>query len=136
MADSTLNRFLASGTTAERTAFTPTPPTPASGPDPGYFWYDTDDGETYAWDGAAWVSSAGAGGITQLTSDVTAGPGSGSQAATIAADAVTNAKLANMAQATIKGRAAGAGTGDPTDLTATQATAILDAMVGDSGAGG
>lgn len=75
-------------------------------------------------------------GITQLTGDVTAGPGSGSQAATIANDAVTNAKLANMAQSTIKGRAAGAGTGDPTDLTATQATAILDNFVGDSGAGG
>jgi hypothetical protein len=75
-------------------------------------------------------------GITQLTGDVTAGPGSGSQAATIANDAVTNAKLANMAQATIKGRASGAGTGDPTDLTGTQATAILDNFVGDSGSGG
>jgi hypothetical protein len=49
---------------------------------------------------------------------------------------ITNAKIANMAQSTIKGRAAGAGTGVPTDLTATQATAILDAMVGDSGSGG
>lgn len=51
-------------------------------------------------------------------------------------DGITNAKLANMAQATIKGRASGAGTGDPTDLTGTQATAILDAVVGDSGSGG
>lgn len=49
---------------------------------------------------------------------------------------VTNAKLADMAEATIKGRAVGAGTGDPTDLTATQATAILNDFVGDSGAGG
>lgn len=49
---------------------------------------------------------------------------------------VTNAKLANMAASTIKGRAAGAGTGVPTDLSAAQATAILDAVVGDSGAGG
>ncbi len=76
------------------------------------------------------------GGITQLTGDVTAGPGSGSQAATIANDAVTNAKLANMTAATIKGRASGAGTGDPTDLSGTQVTVILDVMVGDSGAGG
>jgi hypothetical protein len=51
-------------------------------------------------------------------------------------DWATNARLANMAQSTIKGRAAGAGTGDPTDLTATQATAILDTFVGDSGSGG
>lgn len=41
-------------------------------------------------------------------------------------DSITNAKLANMAQTTIKGRAAAAGTGDPTDLTATQARTILD----------
>lgn len=54
----------------------------------------------------------------------------------IAANAVTNAKLATMVQSTIKGRAAGAGTGDPTDLSATQATAILDNFVGDSGSGG
>jgi hypothetical protein len=73
--------------------------------------------------------------ITELTGEVTAS-GPGSVAATIANDAVTNAKAANMAQSTIKGRAAGAGTGDPTDLTATQATAILDVMVGDSGSGG
>ena len=50
-------------------------------------------------------------------------------------DAVTNAKLANMATGTIKGRTT-ALTGDPEDLTATQATALLNAMVGDSGAGG
>ena len=50
-------------------------------------------------------------------------------------NAVTNAKLADVATATIKGRTT-AGTGDPEDLTATQATALLNAMVGDSGAGG
>lgn len=70
-------------------------------------------------------SGGGAGGINQLTGDVTAGPGSGSQAATIASDAVTNAKLANVATATFKGRNT-AGTGDPEDLTATQATALLN----------
>lgn len=59
-----------------------------------------------------------------------------SAALTLSNDSVTNSLLANMAEATIKGRAAGAGTGDPTDLTGTQATAILDAMVGDSGSGG
>ena len=45
--------------------------------------------------------------------------------AQIADDAVTNVKLANMAAATFKGRAAGAGTGDPTDLSAAQAKTAL-----------
>lgn len=49
-------------------------------------------------------------------------------------DAVGNANLANMAQATIKGRASGAGTGDPTDLTAAQVLTILLAVDG-SGSG-
>lgn len=70
-----------------------------------------------------------------LTGDVT-GSGTGSFAATIATSAVTNAKMADMAQSTIKGRAAGAGTGAPVDLTATQATAILNVFGPDSGAGG
>ncbi len=54
------------------------------------------------------------------TGDVT-----GATVLTIAADAVTNAKLANMANGTLKGRGT-AGTGDPEDLTGTQATALLD----------
>lgn len=45
--------------------------------------------------------------------------------AQIANDAVDNIKAANMAQARIKGRAASAGTGDPTDLTAAQVLGIL-----------
>jgi hypothetical protein len=54
------------------------------------------------------------------TGDVT-----GSTALTIADNVVSNAKLADMAEATIKGRAAGAGTGDPADLTASQARTAL-----------
>ena len=46
-------------------------------------------------------------------------------AGTIANNAVTNAKAADMATATIKGRVT-AGTGDPEDLTGTQATTLLD----------
>jgi hypothetical protein len=58
-----------------------------------------------------------------LTGDVTATQNS--NATTIANDAVTNAKAANMAESTIKLRAAGAGTGDPTDGTIQQALAML-----------
>ncbi len=46
---------------------------------------------------------------------------------------VTNAKLANMSAATIKGSVAG---GVPADLSAAQAIANLNAVVGDSGSGG
>jgi hypothetical protein len=42
--------------------------------------------------------------------------------------AVTNQKLADMAAATVKGRALGAGTGVPTDLTGTQLKAIIGTM--------
>lgn len=56
-------------------------------------------------------------------------------AAKIADDTVSNALMANMATNRIKGRTT-SGTGDPEDLTPTQVTAMLDAMVGDSGSGG
>lgn len=45
--------------------------------------------------------------------------------ATIADGSIANAKLADMNEATIKGRAAGAGSGDPQDLTASQARTAL-----------
>lgn len=48
---------------------------------------------------------------------------------------VTNAKLANVATQTFKGRTTAAA-GSPEDLTVAQATALLNSMVGDSGAGG
>ena len=48
----------------------------------------------------------------------------------LAASAVTNAKLADMTQSTIKGRAASAGTGAPTDLSAAEVVAIITAADG------
>lgn len=44
----------------------------------------------------------------------------------VAADAVDNTKLANMAGDTLKGRALGAGAGDPADLTRAQVTALMN----------
>lgn len=58
-----------------------------------------------------------------LTGDVT----SVGNATTIASGAVSNAKLANVATSTFKGRTT-AGTGSPEDLTSTQATALLNSF--------
>jgi hypothetical protein len=90
--------------------------------------------QTTAYTGAA-------SGITQLTGDVTAGPGSGSQAATIpsntittakvADDQITNAKLAEMATQTIKGNDS-ASTANPSDLSIAQ----VQALIGGGGGGG
>ncbi|MDQ2079475.1 hypothetical protein RA307_04710 [Xanthobacteraceae bacterium Astr-EGSB] len=60
---------------------------------------------------------------------------SADRALSISANGVTNALLAQVATATFKGRAS-AGTGNVEDLTATQATAMLNAAVGDAGSGG
>ncbi len=68
MSDTTLNRFLATGTTTQRLAFTPSPPTPASGPTPEYLWWDLTLQALYAWDAGsvAWVA-VGAGGSGTVT---------------------------------------------------------------------
>jgi len=49
----------------------------------------------------------------------------GDGAQVIAPLAVTNPKLANMAQSTLKGRAVGAGTGSPQDLTSAQVLSLI-----------
>lgn len=63
-------------------------------------------------------------GINQLTGDVTAGPGSGSQVATIANNAVTNAKFRQSTGLSIVGRSANS-TGDVADITASNDNEIL-----------
>jgi hypothetical protein len=72
--------------------------------------------------------------ITALTGDVVA-TGPGSVAATIQANVVTNAKLAQAPANTLKGNNTGS-TANVTDLTGSQATALLSTFVGDSGSGG
>jgi hypothetical protein len=126
MSDTSLNKIIQYGTSADRVAFTPSP---AVGSQVLYIWYDTDNApDTYIWDGAVWVLINPADtGITQLTGDVTAGPGSGSQTATIANDAITTIKIldANVTKAkiedisadTLLGRGNGGGAGVPEEIT-------------------
>jgi len=74
--------------------------------------------------GAGSITIANASPNATHTGDVTGG-----SALTIANNAVTNAKLANMAVNTIKGRIT-ASTGDPEDLTATQVRTIINVADG------
>ena len=71
--------------------------------------------------------------VTANTAKVTnathTGEVTGATALTITADAVTNTKLANMATASLKGRAT-AGTGDPEDLTGAQVRTLLNVADG------
>lgn len=67
MSDQTLNRFVAQFADAvERAAFVPSVPTPASGPDSGYFAFQQDDGSAWCWDSnaSAWVEVGGGGANT------------------------------------------------------------------------
>lgn len=84
------------------------------------------DGATLTASATATVSGTNTG-DQSLTGDVT-GSGTPTITATIANDAVTNAKLANVATATIKGRAT-AGTGDVEDLSVSQTVTLLGAEV-------
>lgn len=75
--------------------------------------------------GASWQPSAG-GGLPPDGDygDITVSASGATW--TIDADAVSNAKLANVPAATIKGSPVGAGTVNPIDLTANQTSTILD----------
>lgn len=110
MADTRYELFQHYGTHAQRLAFTPTP---ASGIQPLYAWYETDTSDTYVYTTAWHLLASSGGGITELTGDVTAGPGSGAQAATIANSAVTLAKIANAVANSVLLGSGAAGSGSP-----------------------
>lgn len=99
-----------------------------SSPVDGQAYFNTTDHRAYFYDAnaASWISVGGSYTHPNHSGDVTS-VGDGAQ--TISQDAVNNAKLANMANSTLKGRAT-AGTGDPEDLTATQVRTILNVADG------
>ena len=77
------------------------------------------------------LESASGSGITQLTGDVTAGPGSGSVVTTIPNNTITNAKLATMAANTVKANIT-AGSAVPTDVSIVSTATNSAAMIRDS----
>jgi hypothetical protein len=89
---------------------------------------ESDTGDTFAWVGGAWEMIAGSSlaGISQLTGDVTAGPGGGSLPSTIAAHAVSNAKMAQAPARTMKGNT-GSAPADVADLTVGDVLGMLGA---------
>ena len=139
MSDTKLNQFLASGTNAERLLFTPSPPSVAAAPCPGSVWFETDTGDTYAWDdgGGVWVQVNTAGGAAPDSAEYLVAALSGSlsaervptDTATVAwdfgtaaqakanvpDDAITFAKQANIATDSLVGRDT-AGSGDPENI--------------------
>lgn len=138
MSDTALPYIIRFDTAANRAAFTPTPGVAEQ----LYIWLDSDSQpDSFYWDGAAWqafATGAVVGGVTQLTGDVTAGPGSGSQVATIPPDTVTLAKIANAAANSVLVGAGAAGIGiNYTEITLgsglSMTGTVLDATAGAGG---
>lgn len=112
---------------------------PGAGLADGRIWYDTAlDVLRLRANGATVSLAAGAGysdeqaqdaiGTILVDSariDLTYNDATPSITADLLTDSVDNTFLSNMVQSSIKGRAAGAGTGDPTDLTAAQVKTLL-----------
>lgn len=97
---------------------------PGISPLEGHMYFNTDLDAPRWYSGSAWVTFAAAGNyITALTGDVTA-TGPGSVAATIADDAVTDAKFRESAGLSVVGRSANS-TGNVADITAANDGEVL-----------
>lgn len=79
-------------------------------------------------------NGGGGSGITQLTGDVTAGPGSGSQVATIPNNTITPAKLDDGAACSVLGRSANS-SGDRADMASSSDGQVLRRASGAVGFG-
>lgn len=77
--------------------------------------------------GLKWLPLANVGNSSSITVNLTVDDG---YLRADLVDTISNSYLANVAEATIKGRAVGSGTGKPVDLTADQALAILQTASG------
>jgi Protein of unknown function (DUF2793)/Repeat of unknown function (DUF5907) len=102
-------------------------------PNEGWLAWIADEDILTVWSGTAWIAAAsgGGGGVSDGDKGDVTVSGSGT-VWTIDAQAVTNAKLANVATATFKGRTTAA-TGAPEDLTVAQAKALLNLTGTNSG---
>ncbi len=137
MSNTVLNQFLSQGTNADRLAYVPDPPTALVSPQPGYDFYETDTGLTYAWDTltSAWVLKSGGTSGTVTTVSVASANGlAGSVANPTTTPAIT---LSTSVTGLVKGNgtalsAATAGT-DYSAGTAALATGIVKSTTGTGG---
>lgn len=107
----------------------------------GSLYYVTDEQVTERSNGLIWEdysdTGSGGGAITQLTGDITAGPGSGSQVATIGNASVSYAKIQDVSAADrLLGRGNGGGAGDIQEITLGTNLSMTGTTLNAAGGGG